>query len=462
MSTTQDMREKRFWNKYLATLKDQHIKSTAYPWYVRHCERFIRTHLSLRLKQHTETSVKAYLATLLEQKALEDWQQSQAIHALQLLFKAIHAPLYTQIDWDYWKASAKSNSRDDDTDYRANHPIERIDYSIEAKARKNPTSQDQQINDLRLAIRRLNYSIRTEKAYTDWVGRFLHFHKDVRVDDLLDKHIVTYIEHLAVQREVAPATQAAALNAIVFYFKHVLQRDIGDFSDFVKAKRREKLPVVLTTDETAKMLSAVDGIYYLLFALMYGCGLRVMEAVRLRVQDIDFGYQQVIVRESKGNKERVVPLPAKLNNTLKTHLTNIKKQHDTDLADGYGTVYVPPGLAKKYGPSSKQWVWQYVFPSYKVSADPKSGLIRRHHVHETAVQRKVRDVARQLGLQKRVTCHTLRHSFATHCLERGLDIRTIQTMLGHADVATTMIYTHLAQFSGGKTASPLDFLAEPA
>ncbi|GAB1263118.1 integron integrase [Aurantivibrio plasticivorans] len=314
---------------------------------------------------------------------------------------------------------------------------------------------------MRIAIRRLNYSIRTEKAYSDWVQRFLRFHKDATASDFQDSHIVAYIEHLAVKREVAPATQAAALNAIVFYFKHVLMRETGDFSDFIKAKRREKLPVVLTTEEVTKMLSAVDSIYYLLFALMYGCGLRVMELVRLRIQDIDFGYQQVVVREAKGNKERVVPLPSKLNNLLKTHLTNIKNQHDDDLSNGYGTVYMPPSLAKKYEPSSKQWVWQYVFPSHKVSVDPKSGLVRRHHVHETAVQRKVRETARAQGIHKRVTCHTLRHSFATHCLERGMDIRTIQSMLGHADVATTMIYTHLAQFSEGKTASPLDFLPNP-
>jgi site-specific recombinase XerD len=185
-----------------------------------------------------------------------------------------------------------------------------------------------------------------------------------------------------------------------------------------------------------------------------------MEVVRLRVHDIDFGYQQSIVRASKGDKERVVPLPAKLTLSIRKHLDTIQQQHVEDLEQGFGSVHMPPALAKKYEPSSKQWVWQYVFPSAKLSVDPRSGRVRRHHLNETAIQRQVSNTARTLGFHKRVTCHTLRHSFATHLLERGVDIRTIQEMLGHNDVSTTMIYTHLAKYAEGKTTSPLDFLVE--
>jgi integron integrase len=261
-----------------------------------------------------------------------------------------------------------------------------------------------------------------------------------------------------VERGVSPATQALALNAISFYFKSVLNLELGDISAFVKAKPRIKLPVVLTTEEVTRMLAEFSGVQLLLVSLLYGCGLRLMEAVRLRVQDIDFGYQQIIVRNGKGNKERVVPLPVMVSERLKAHLADIRKQHGEDLAEGYGSVYMPAELVKKYGKSDKQWVWQYVFPSGKLSVDPHTKVVRRHHLHESSLQKAIRNAARNIGLEKRASCHTFRHSFATHHLERGMDIRTLQTLLGHADVSTTMIYTHTANFSKGKTSSPLDFL----
>ena len=219
-----------------------------------------------------------------------------------------------------------------------------------------------------------------------------------------------------------------------------------------------KLPVVLTQDEVALFLNELSGFQRLVVSLLYGAGLRIMEVVRLRVHDIDFGYQQIIVRDSKGKKERVVPLPVKLVEPLKIQLTEVKKLHNEDLKQGYGYVFMPQGLVLKYGKSAEQWVWQYVFPSLKLSVDPKSTVIRRHHINETTIQKGVRNLSRSLEINKRVTCHTFRHSYATHLLERGVDIRTIQELLGHADVSTTMIYTHLANFSNGKTSSPLDYL----
>jgi integron integrase len=267
-----------------------------------------------------------------------------------------------------------------------------------------------------------------------------------------------YLSYLALDREVAPATQAIVLNAVSFYFKAILEKELGDVRQFVKSRPRTKVPVVLTTQELSRILTELNGVQSLLVSLMYGCGLRLMEAVRLRVQDIDFGYQQIIIRNAKGNKERVVPLPVKLVDSMRAHILSIKKQHSEDIDNGLGSVYMSADLVKKYGKSDKQWVWQYVFPSAKHSVDPKNGAVRRHHIHESTLQKAVRTVARKVDISKRVSCHTFRHSYATHLLERGMDIRTVQELLGHSDVSTTMIYTHTANFSKGKTSSPLDFL----
>ncbi len=307
-------------------------------------------------------------------------------------------------------------------------------------------------------MRRLNRSIRTEKTYVDWIGKFLRFHGDKPVDSLVPENVVEFISNLAVERGLAPGSQSVALNALSFYFKQVRQQELGDISHFIHARPRQKLPVILSREEVASVLERVNGVHWLVISLLYGAGLRIMEAVRLRVQDIDFAYTQIIVRESKGNKERVVPLPARLIDPMKNHLRAVKSLHDQDLVEGFGSALMPTGAITKYGKSSTQWVWQYVFPSLKLSIDPRSGMTRRHHINESTIQKKVRNLARELEIPKRVGCHTFRHSFATHLLEKGVDIRTIQQLLGHADVSTTMIYTHLADFSKGKTSSPLDDL----
>ena len=417
-----ESRENRFWNNYLVILTEHQIKSSLYTWYVRHCETFIRRNKDTRLKQHTKISVSGYLSEIINEGQKTTWQKKQVIDAIGLLFKSIHAPLYQEIDWDYWKSSCQDLGEEHDTNYRSTHPIT---SSINPSSLPLDMAQEKtisaEINCLRKAIRRVNYSIRTEKTYTDWVHKFLKYNRYKTNTDIDQQGVMKFLEYLAIERGVAPKTQSVALNSISFYFKHVLGREIGDISQFVRAKPRVKLPIIMTRDEVCSMLSNLEGVQYLVASLLYGAGLRIMEAIRLRVQDIDFGFNQIIVRDAKGNKERAVPLPAKIIQPMQDHFAEIKNQHADDLDQGFGRVYMSQGLIKKYGKSDQQWVWQYVFPSKKLSVDPRSGVIRRHHINESTIQRCVRNLSRKLEIHKRVTCHTFRHSYATHLLERGMD-----------------------------------------
>ena len=338
-----------------------------------------------------------------------------------MLFKSIHAPLYQQIDWDYWKSSCQDLGKEHDTNYRATYPVvTQVKLSSSPLDAAQEITVSEEINRLRIAIRLKNHSIRTEKTYATWVQQFLKFNMQKAASELGSQSVLDFLEYLAIQRGVAPGTQSLALNAISFYFKNVLDREIGDISQFVRARPREKLPIILTRDEVSTVLNELSGVRWLVVSLLYGAGLRIMEAIRLRIQDIDFGYSQIIVRDAKGNKERVVPLPAKSIQAMKDHLSGVKEQHVDDLEQGFGRVYMPQGLVKKYGKSANQWVWQYVFPSLKLSVDPRSNIVRRHHINESTIQKCVRDLSRKLEINKRVTCHTFRHSYATHLLERGI------------------------------------------
>jgi integron integrase len=456
MSNITDDNEKRFWNNYIALLTEYDIKPDLFQWYVKHCEKFIRCYTEIRLKNHTQETLTKYLSGILQKSYLKAWQKRQAFDALKFLFLSIRSPLTHQIDWEYWKMSCKELEPDHATLARNNTPMRTqliSDLDLKGDASNSP-----EIEKLIYIVRAKGYSIRTEKTYAHWVNRFLKFNAYLKTETLDDQCVIAYISYLAVDKGVSAATQALALNAISFYFKSVLTIELGDLSAFVKAKKRHKLPVVLTSEEVILMLKEFSGVQLLLVSLLYGGGLRLMEAVRLRVQDVDFGYQQIIIRNAKGNKERVVPLPVKIANSMRQHIADMKRQHEVDIQDGFGSVYMPAELVKKYGKSDKQWVWQYVFPSSKLSVDPRTQSIRRHHLHESTLQKAVRNTARKVDIPKRISCHTFRHSFATHNLERGMDIRTLQQLLGHSDVSTTMIYTHTANFSKGKTSSPLDFL----
>jgi integron integrase len=293
----------------------------------------------------------------------------------------------------------------------------------------------------------MQYSIRTEQSYVDWCHRFLAYSGACDLDALGVPQVQRFLSHLAVERNVSAKTQSLAYNAIAFLFRHVLERPLEDVR-FAKTKRQSRVPVVLSRDEVKRLLARMEGTHALMARLMYGTGMRLMECVRLRVLDLDFDNRLIVVRNGKGGKDRVVPLPERLRDPLGAHLQGVEAQHQTDLAGGGGAVYLPPALARKMPNAERAWIWQFVFPSGRLSQDPASGRVRRHHLHESSLQRAVKAAGEMAQIPKRVNSHALRHSFATHLLEDGYDIRTVQELLGHADVSTTMIYTHVMNRPG--------------
>lgn len=326
----------------------------------------------------------------------------------------------------------------------------------ETSLKTSPHLKPKLLDQLRQAIRLRHYSIRTEEAYVQWAKRFILFHNKRHPREMGRPEIEAFLTHLAVNGKVAAATQNQALNAIVFLYRHLLGREVGELETVVRAKRPPKLPVVLSPAETRRVLDHLDGTTGLMARLLYGSGLRLMECLRLRVKDVDFEYRQVTVRDGKGAKDRVTMLPAALIEPLRAHLARVKALHEEDLAAGYGEVYLPFALERKYPNANREWGWQYVFPSTKRSADPRSGAVRRHHAAESVLQRAVKSAVRASGVNRPANCHTFRHSFATHLLANGSDIRTVQELLGHQDVKTTMVYTHVLQRGAAGVKSPLD------
>jgi integron integrase len=323
-----------------------------------------------------------------------------------------------------------------------------------------PLHKPKLLDQVRDVIRRKHFSIRTEQAYTDWIRRFILFHNKRHPREMAEPEVTQFLTHLARTGKVAASTQNQALSALLFLYKEVLKVEIGWLGDVERAKRPAHLPVVLTRDEVRTLFAHLHGMYRLMAGLLYGSGLRLMECVRLRVKDIDFGYLRITVRDGKGGKDRVTMLPVNLAKSLERHLQKVKAMHDEDLEAGYGRVYLPFGLARKYPNANRAWAWQYVFPSSRLSFDPRDDspgrMLQRHHVDETLLQDAVRKAVRAAAINKPATCHTLRHSFATHLLENGYDIRTVQELLGHKDVSTTMIYTHVLSRPGIGVRSPID------
>jgi integron integrase len=312
------------------------------------------------------------------------------------------------------------------------------------------------LDQVRQLMRLRHYSLRTEEAYVGWIRRYILFHGKRHPSELGEKDVSEFLSDLAIKGRVAAATQNQALNALLFLYKEVLQRELGFIRKALRAKRPPKVPVVLSPSEVRGVLSQLNGQYQLMAQLLYGSGLRLLECLRLRVKDVDLHYLHITVRDPKGGRERKTILPVTLATPLREHLDNVEARHQQDLADGFGSVYLPTALERKTPSASREWAWQYVFPADRRSIDPRTGTERRHHVNEKNLQNAVKTAVRKAGISKPASCHTLRHSFATHLLENGYDIRTVQELLGHKDVSTTMIYTHVLNKPGIGVKSPLD------
>ena len=310
---------------------------------------------------------------------------------------------------------------------------------------------------VREVVRRRHYSYRTEETYLHWIKRFVFFSGKRHPRELGAAEVTAFLNHLVAQRHVAAATQNQALSALLFLYKEVLALPLPWLEGMEHAKRPARRPTVLTQAEAQCLLAQMHGTKWLMASLLYGAGMRLRECLTLRVKDLDFGYRQVMIRDGKGGKDRVTMLPGPLVAPLQAHLVRVKALHEQDIADVCGDVELPDALARKYPRAAYEWGWKFVFPSYKRSVDPRTGAIRRHHVYENFLIRGVKDATRAAGITKHVSCHTLRHSFATHLLEGGYDIRTVQELLGHNDVSTTMIYTHVLNKGGRGVNSPLEF-----
>lgn len=309
---------------------------------------------------------------------------------------------------------------------------------------------------VRNRIRVKHYSIRTEKSYIQWIKSYLHFHALQHPRELGAEHIEAYLTYLAVKRQVSASTQNQALSALLFLYKEVLEIELPYLDGVTRAKKNQRVPVVFTPQEAANIIKNLQPPHSLMARLLYGSGLRLMECVRLRVKDIDFNYKTITVRSGKGGKDRVTLLPTQVVDDLKFQLQKAKEIHSADLQSGFGAVYLPFALDKKYPNANREWGWQYVFPANKRAIDPRSGVERRHHIGEQSLQRAIKHSIVKAGIAKQASTHTFRHSFATHLLQSGYDIRTVQELMGHKDIRTTQIYTHVLERGGNAVQSPLD------
>ena len=314
------------------------------------------------------------------------------------------------------------------------------------------------LDQVRDVVRLKHYSIRTEQSYVSWTKRYVLFHDKKHPCEMGRPEIEAFLTHLAVDLNVSASTQNQALNGLLFLYRHVLAIDIDGSIDAIRAKRPKRLPTVMTQDEVTEVIDSLEGVYQLMARLLYGSGLRLMELLRLRVKDIDFARSQIVVRDGKGGKDRTTLLPRSTRAALRNHLNQVKSLHHADVGRGYGNVYLPYALAKKFPNASSQPGWQYAFPAKSLSVDPRTGESRRHHMHPNALQKAMTNAVHMAQIDKPISCHTFRHSFATHLLEKGHDIRTVQELLGHKDVSTTMIYTHVINKGPLAVESPLDSL----
>ncbi|MBV1789235.1 integron integrase [Marinobacterium sp. D7] len=432
-------------------------------WYMRRVEEYLSAVQRRPISEHGAREVTEWLSELGRKTTLTDWQFRQCVEAVGILMRVAQAPAIDQVDWKFWLAGGVALENNHPTTGRNNTPITHavIEPSSNIAVPEDADSVESKPRSLSdayvRAVRREGLAYKTEQSYTAWLQRYVSYCTSRKVDTRAASSVRSFLDYLVLERNVAASTQNQALNALVFLFRKVFMSELGELGDFAHSKRQRRLPVVMTRGEIQALLSQLDGRNELMASLLYGTGMRLMEVIRLRVKDLDFGYRQVHVRNAKGGKDRVTPLPERLIERLTHQLEEVRLQHRVDLEQGYGEVWLPEALERKWAKAAASWEWQYVFPSARLAVDPRSGKVRRHHMHESVLQKAVKSASRAAGLAKRINCHTLRHSFATHLLENGYDIRTVQELLGHADVSTTMIYTHVLNRGGAGVRSPLDF-----
>ncbi len=440
-----DPRVQQFWDRYQAILRQFRVPAKALPWYRRHVQAYIDDHPGIRLQEQCPGQLQNWFECLGRDVRIPDWQHRQKVDALRLLFcYLLKTPWADNFDWDHCLLGARPLGSD--------HPTVARTYELIPKQLSKPNSHlgkafPELHRKFLAAIRIPDYSINTERSYLGWVDRFLRFHRK-SPRDCAEADVASFLEHLAIRGRVAGATQAQALNALVFFFSCVMEQPLGEIGPFRRPKRPRRIPTVLSPVEIESILASIQGVTGLMVRLMYGTGMRVMECVRVRILDLDFAYRQIVVRAGKGKKDRVVPMPGVIIDALHHQIERVRVQHERDLVAGFGSVFMPEALTRKYPNADKEFCWQFLFPATRLAQDPRTGVVRRHHIHQSVIQRAIKKSAARSGILKRVTSHTLRHSFATHLLESGSDIRTVQELLGHADVSTTMVYTHVVGRGG--------------
>lgn len=391
--------------------------------------------------------------------SLAGWQAGQAEDALVLYYEQFRG-----IALGDWEAAELPPEEPDAPEPAPLPPPRRVEPVRSIPEPQEPQEPERRADMAALgaavkkALRTGHYALKTERNYWQWIRRFVAYHHGRRPSEMGAAEIHAYLGHLALNRGVAASTQNQALNAIVFLYKKVLKKEVGDFSDFPRARRGKRLPVVCSRQEVQRLLAQTEGVEGLAIRLLYGTGMRIMECLRLRVQDISFERNEITVRSGKGGKDRRVPFPASLRDALRAQLDWRRKLFEEDRKENRHEVELPDALARKYPSAPYEWKWQYIFPAERFSPDPRSGAVRRHHLDEQRIQRTVKQAADYAGIEARVTPHVLRHCFATHLLEAGQDIRTVQELLGHSDVKTTMIYTHVLNKGPLGVVSPLDTL----
>jgi len=447
-------------SSYLQLLASESIPLKSKPYYVARFEQFVAAAGAREPETLPEQDIVELLTAFGQRDDLQDWQFGQMVDAVRIyLVRLIGSPGATSMDWQSLRDLSRAPAPDCGLSARGSRPEVLLRERVEngtgglSDVRRE---HEELIVRVVTEIRARGYAYRTEQVYEQWVCRYLVHCKGVSPEKMGAEAVTGFLNELVVSGNVSASTQNQALNALVFLYRRVLQMPLGRLDEFARSKRKKVVPVVLSRSEVKRVLAELSGWQLQVASLLYGTGMRMTEALTLRVKDVDFEYGRIHVCQAKGKKDRYVPLPKQLVDGLKTRIGSVGELHEQDLAAGYGEVLLPEALARKYPTAARELRWQFLFPSGRLSVDQRSGAIRRHHLHESGLQRAVKEAARRSGIVKRIGCHTFRHCFATHLLETNHDIRTVQELLGHADVSTTMIYTHVLNRPGISVASPLD------